>query len=183
MPERHIIRMESNLDLGPIVRAPASPAVRAVRRRLLLANMFVFYFALLSHITPPVCLAIFAAAQIAGANIWATAWMGMKMSTVPYVLPFLIVFAPSLLLIGTPQAIALNTVTSAIGFAFVISAIQGWALYKLHWVLRLLFLITGACFIWPILAVKSAGAVLAAAQMLAPPRSPAPTSGPPHVWA
>ena len=144
-----------------LVSVVGVPALTSQGVEPLVANMFVFYFALLSHITPPVCLAIFAGAQIAGANIWTTAWMGVKMSAVPYVLPFLVVFAPSLLLIGTPQAIAFNTATSAIGFVIVISAIQGWALYKLNWVSRILFLITGACFIWPVLAVKGAGAVLA----------------------
>jgi TRAP transporter 4TM/12TM fusion protein len=145
-----------------LVSVVGVPALTAQGVEPLVANMFVFYFALLSHITPPVCLAIFAGAQIAGANIWETAWMGVKMSAVPYVLPFLIVFAPSLLLIGTPQIIAFNTLTSAIGFALVISAVQGWALYRLGWAFRLVFLAAGVCFIWPVLAVKGAGAVLAA---------------------
>ena len=91
--------------------------------------------------------------------------MGVKMSAVAYVLPFLIVFAPSLLLIGTPQLIVLHTVTSAVGFAFIISAIQGWALYKLNWALRLAFLVTGGCFVWPGVTVNVAGVVLAAVLM------------------
>ncbi len=126
------------------------------------ANMFVFYFALLSHITPPVCLAIFAGAQIAGANIWETAFMGMKMSAVPYLLPFLIVFAPSLLLIGDPVTIAINTAATTVGFLFVISAIQGWALTPLNLLQRLLYAVTGACLIWPALPVKGIGIALAA---------------------
>jgi TRAP transporter 4TM/12TM fusion protein len=148
-----------------LVSVVGVPALTAQGVEPLVANMFVFYFALLSHITPPVCLAIFAGAQIAGANIWETAWMGVKMSAVPYVLPFLIVFAPSLLLLGTPQIIALNTLTSAIGFALVISAIQGWALYRLGWAFRLVFLAAGVCFVWPVLTVKGAGAVLAAVML------------------
>ncbi|MDX1513479.1 MAG: TRAP transporter large permease subunit, partial [Gammaproteobacteria bacterium] len=138
------------------------PALTAQGVEPLVANMFVFYFALLSHITPPVCLAIFAGAQIAGANIWETAWMGVKMSAVAYILPFLVVFAPSLLLIGTPYTIIFNTVTSVIGFALIISAIQGWALFRLNLLIRLTFLAAGVCFIWPALIVKGVGAVIAA---------------------
>ena len=126
------------------------------------ANMFVFYFALLSHITPPVCLAIFAGAQIAGANIWETAFMGMKMSVVPYLLPFLIIFAPSLLLLGDASTIALNTVTTTIGFLFLISAVQGWALTALNPFQRVLYGLAGAGLIWPVLPVKAAGLALAA---------------------
>jgi TRAP transporter 4TM/12TM fusion protein len=146
-----------------LVSVVGVPALTSQGVDPLVANMFVFYFALLSHITPPVCLAIFAGAQIAGANIWETAFVGMKMSAVPYVLPFLIVFTPSLLLIGTPQAIVLETATTAIGFLFVISGVQGWALYRLNWTERLVCFATGACFIWPILAVKGVGILFAAA--------------------
>jgi TRAP transporter 4TM/12TM fusion protein len=126
------------------------------------ANMFVFYFALLSHITPPVCLAIFAGAQIAGANIWETAFMGMKMSAVPYMLPFLIVFAPALLLIGDPMTIVFNTVAISIGFILVISAIQGWALAPLSLIPRILYAIAGSCLIWPSLVVRGAGLAMLA---------------------
>ena len=116
------------------------------------------------------CLAIFAGAQIAGANVWETAFVGVKMSAVPYVLPFLVVFAPSLLLTGSPHVIALDTFTTAIGFLLIISGIQGWALYRLSWTGQFLFFMAGACFIWPMLTVKGIGAVLAivllAAQLL-----------------
>ena len=124
------------------------------------ANMFVFYFALLSHITPPVCLAIFAGAQIAGANIWETAFVGVKMSAVPYLLPFLIVFAPSLLLIGDPASIVVDTAAITVGFMFVISAIQGWAMAPLNLLQRLLYVAIGACFIWPSLMIKGIGVSL-----------------------
>jgi len=145
-----------------LVSVVGVPALTSQGVDLFVANMFVFYFALLSHITPPVCLAIFAGAQIAGANIWETAFVGMKMSVVPYLLPFLIIFAPSLLLIGSPATIILNTITTTIGFLFLISAIQGWALTSLNAANRALYAAIGICLIWPSLPVKGAGIVLAA---------------------
>jgi len=128
----------------------------------LVANMFVFYFALLSHITPPVCLAIFAGAQVANANIWETAFVGMKMSAVPYLLPFLIIFTPSLLLFGTVETIALNAIAVAIGFGFIISGIQSWALYKLGLAERLVCFVVGGCFIWPAMEIKAVAVALGA---------------------
>jgi TRAP transporter 4TM/12TM fusion protein len=145
-----------------LVSVVGVPALTSQGVDLFVANMFVFYFALLSHITPPVCLAIFAGAQIAGANIWETAFVGMKMSVVPYLLPFLIIFAPSLLLIGDPVTIIVNTTATTIGFLFLISAIQGWALTPLNKFNRVLYAAVGICLVWPSLSVKSAGIVLAA---------------------
>ena len=144
-----------------LVSVVGVPALTAQGVDPFVANMFVFYFALLSHITPPVCLAIFAGAQVAGANIWETAFVGMKMSAVPYIMPFLIIFTPSLLLLDTPANIALDTVAVAIGFLFVISGVQGWALARLNMIERALFLLTGACLIWPVIIMKGAGVVLA----------------------
>jgi len=115
----------------------------------LVANMFVFYFALLSHITPPVCLAIFAAASIAGANVWETAFTGMKMGVVGYLLPFLVVLYPPLLIVGTPQEIVLSLATTAFGSLFMISSIQGWLFTSLNVFERVLALATGVAFLWP----------------------------------
>ena len=145
-----------------LVSVVGVPALTAQGVDPLVANMFVFYFALLSHITPPVCLAIFAGAQIASANVWETAFVGMKMSAVPYLLPFLIVFTPSLLLFGTAEVIALNALAIAIGFAFIISGVQGWALDRLGLVERLLCLLVGTSFMWPAMEVKAAALVLGA---------------------
>ena len=145
-----------------LVSVVGVPALTAQGVDPLVANMFVFYFALLSHITPPVCLAIFAGAQIASANVWETAFVGMKMSAVPYLLPFLIVFTPSLLLFGTAEVIALNALAVAIGFAFIISGVQGWALDRLGLVERLLCLLVGTSFMWPAMEVKAAALVLGA---------------------
>ena len=145
-----------------LVSVVGTPALTSQGIDPFVANMFVFYFALLSHITPPVCLAIFAGAQIANANIWETAFMGMKMSAVPYMLPFLVIFAPSLLLIGDQVTIVLSVVTVSVGFILVISAIQGWAFTQLSLITRILYAVAGTCLIWPTLTVKGAGVVLAA---------------------
>ena len=143
-----------------LVSVVGVPALTAQGIDPLVANIFVFYFALLSHITPPVCLAIFAGAQIAGANIWETAYMGVKMSAVPYLLPFLVVFVPPLLLIGSPQEIFLETTAAMFGLLMLIAAVQGWVFRAVSWPGRLLMCAAGVCLLWPEPVVKSVGLVL-----------------------
>ena len=122
--------------------------------------MFVFYFALLSHITPPVCLAIFAGAHIAGANIWETSLMGVKMGAVAYLLPFLIVYSPGLLLVGDAGQIVLSFASVAAGFAMLICGIQGWVRQRLALWQRGVLVAAGLALIWSDPTVKLAGLVL-----------------------
>ena len=144
-----------------LVSVVGVPALTSHGVDVFVANMFVFYFALLSHITPPVCLAIFAGAQVAGANIWETAFVGVKMAVVAYLLPFLIVAEPGLLLLETPLGIIIGTLGVAVGSLFLIAAIQGWVLTQMTWLERLLSAAAGGCIIWPDLSVQAIGVVLA----------------------
>ena len=148
-----------------LVSVVGVPALTAQGIDPLVANIFVFYFALLSHITPPVCLAIFAGAQIAGANIWETAYMGVKMSAVPYLLPFLVVFVPPLLLIGSPQEIFLETTAAMFGLLMLIAAVQGWVFRAVSWPGRVLMCAAGVCLLWPDPTVKGAGLILGVAMV------------------
>lgn len=136
------------------------PALTQLGVEPLVANMFVFYFALLSHITPPVCLAIFAGAHIAGANIWETSLTGVKMGTVAYLLPFLVVYSPALLLAGDAAAIATSFVSVAAGLAMLVCAIQGWLRQRLGLWPRSVLLAAGLALIWADPAVKIAGLAL-----------------------
>ena len=136
------------------------PALTQLGVEPLIANMFVFYFALLSHITPPVCLAIFAGAHIAGANIWETSLTGVKMGAVAYLLPFLVVYSPALLLAGDPAAIATSFASVAAGLAMLVCAIQGWLRRRLVLWQRGVLLAAGLALIWSDPTVKIAGLVL-----------------------
>ncbi len=62
----------------------------------LAAHLFLFYFGMLSLITPPDCLATYAAAAIAKSDFWKTGWTGMRLGIVAYVVPFVFVFHPAL---------------------------------------------------------------------------------------
>ena len=78
-----------------------APAVIEMGIPVLAAHLFIFYFGLLSMITPPVAVASFVAAGIADASMWKTSFTAMKLGIAAYLLPFLFVFNDSLLFKGT----------------------------------------------------------------------------------
>ena len=64
------------------------------------AHMFAFYFAILSAITPPVALAVYAASGLAKSDLWKTGWAAVKIGAAGFVVPFMFVYEPALLMIG-----------------------------------------------------------------------------------
>jgi TRAP transporter 4TM/12TM fusion protein len=92
------------------------------------AHMFAFYFAILSAITPPVALAIFAAAGLARAGIWESGLEAMRAAAPAYVVPFMFIYEPALLLIGDWSTILLAVPTAIVGVICLASGLQGWLL-------------------------------------------------------
>src|SRR5690606_9876507 len=89
------------------------------------AHMFIFYFGVLSFLTPPVAVSSYVAAGIANANMWQTSWSGMRLAAVAFLMPFIWAYDSALLLDGSWRAVATVccTTTSAV---FLIS--QGLAM-------------------------------------------------------
>ena len=79
------------------------------------AHLFVLYFAVLSAITPPVAMAVYAANGLSGASVMDTGWAAVKLGLTGYIIPFMFVFSPSLLLIGEPGIVAMAVVSSTVG--------------------------------------------------------------------
>src|SRR3546814_1357768 len=79
-----------------------APALARLGLPPIVAHMFIFYFGLVSAITPPVALAAYAAAGIAGTDANATAWEAIRFGFVKLLVPFAFVTMPGLLMIGTP---------------------------------------------------------------------------------
>jgi len=105
------------------------------------AHMFAFYFAILSAITPPVALAVFAAASLAKANMWDTGWAAMRIGAVGYIVPFMFVYEPALLMIGPWHVTALAFVSATIGVIALAASLHGYLLAVLSiWQRVLLFL-------------------------------------------
>ena len=92
------------------------------------AHMFAFYFAILSAITPPVALAVFAAAGLAKADLWESGWAAMKVGAAGFVVPFMFVYEPALLLIGDPWVSARAFVTAFVGCISLAAGLHGYFL-------------------------------------------------------
>ncbi|RNF40212.1 TRAP transporter permease [Planococcus salinus] len=121
-----------------IVQVPLTiPALIELGVAPLAAHMFIFYFAILSAITPPVALASFAAAGISGSEPMKTGVISMKLGLAAFIVPFMFVYGESLLLIGDASTIILSVITAAIGIWGIASAVEGWLLRHSLWYERL----------------------------------------------
>ena len=125
------------------------------------AHMFAFYFAVLSAITPPVALAVFAAAGIAKADLWASGWAAVKIGAAGFIVPFMIVYEPALLMIGTwPQVIG-AFVTASCGILMFAAGLHGFFLTKTRYWQQASLIVGGLLLIKPGLYTDLAGATLA----------------------
>jgi TRAP-type uncharacterized transport system fused permease subunit len=88
--------------------------------------MFAFYFAILSAITPPVALAVFAAAALAKADMWRSGLEAVRVAAPAYIVPFMFVYEPSLLMQGEWTAILGSAVTAAIGTTCLAAGLMGY---------------------------------------------------------
>ena len=92
------------------------------------AHMFAFYFAILSAITPPVALAVFAAAGLAKSDLWATGWAAVKIGAAGFIVPFMFVYEPALLMIGDWPTIIWRSVTACCGILLFAAGLHGYFL-------------------------------------------------------
>jgi TRAP transporter 4TM/12TM fusion protein len=92
------------------------------------AHMFAFYFAILSAITPPVALAVFAAAGLAKANLWATGWAAMRAAAPAYIVPFMFVYEPALLTLGAWTDTLHAAATATVGVMLLAAGLFGYLL-------------------------------------------------------
>jgi len=90
------------------------------------AHLFIFYLGMMSMVTPPIGIGAFFAATIAKASPMRTAWESMRFGWSAYIVPFLFVFSPALLLKGDPVDIAVAVVTAVIGVYAISAAFVGW---------------------------------------------------------
>ena len=115
----------------------------------LAAHLFLFYFGMLSLITPPDCLATYAAAAIARADFWKTGWTGMRLGIVAYLVPFVFVLHPALILHGAPADIVVTLVTSALGVILLSIGCVGYLFRRLGWGRRAAAIVAGLCLFAP----------------------------------
>ncbi|MCW5661560.1 MAG: TRAP transporter permease [Burkholderiaceae bacterium] len=126
------------------------------------AHMFAFYFAILSAITPPVALAVFAAAGLAKANMWASGWAAMRAAAPAYIVPFMFVYEPALLLIGDWTTSLHATISATFGVILLAAGSFGYLLRPATPWQRALLVVAALLLIKPGWATDLAGLALAA---------------------
>lgn len=130
---------------------------------ILVSHMFVFYFGIFANITPPVALAAFAGAGIAGADPMKTGWQSLKLALAGFIVPFMFVYNPNMLMIDTtgiavtaktfalPQwhIIAMVSITSIVGVIALSAAVEGYLKTHLNMIQRMIMAAGAFCLIVP----------------------------------
>jgi TRAP transporter 4TM/12TM fusion protein len=137
-----------------------APALTQLGVEPLAAHLFIFYFACISALTPPVALASFAAAAIARAPMWEVGLQSVRLSIAGYVIPYMFVYGPTLLLEGRWPEITWAFLSAAIGTLALAAAVQGWLLARLGLVSRGLLAAAALLLIKPGLLTDALGLAL-----------------------
>ena len=151
-----------------LLAALVAPAMVEVGVVPIAAHLYVMYFGMMSMITPPVAIAAYAAAGLAGADPMRTGFEACRFGWSAYVVPFLFVLSPTLLLIGPADAVALAIVTAVLGIWLVSIAMIGYFMRPMGAALRAVFGFSGLMALIPAGAFPGAaitdvvGAVLGA---------------------
>jgi len=138
----------------------AAPALTSMGIPPLLAHFFVFYFGVLSFLTPPVCLAAYAAASLAGANMIQTAFQSMRLGIAAYIVPFIFAYKPALLLMGTPFEVIEACGTAILGISFIAIGLEGFLFSPMNMLKRGIFILGGLILMVPGLIFDAIGLCL-----------------------
>ncbi len=145
-----------------IMTALLVPAIVKFGVLLPAAHMFAFYFAILSAITPPVALAVFAAAGIAKSELWATGLAAVRIAATSFIVPFMFVYEPALLMIGDWPTIIWASSTATVGIIIFAAGLHGYFLiHSAYWQSALL-VVAGLLLIDPHFVTDVIGAIIAA---------------------
>lgn len=152
----------SSLPCYIMVSVMLAPAVIKLGVLPIAAHLFVFWWSLLSWVTPPVAIAVYIACSIAGpeAGLWRTGLQAVKLSMVAFVLPFMFCYNPELLLIGKSGGIAITIVTAFLGVILLAGALENYLWLKTNPLQRLLLLVGGLLLILPIHSFVIPGIVI-----------------------
>ena len=145
-----------------VLAALGAPALVQLGVPLLAAHLFIFYFGCISNVTPPVSLAAFAAAGISGSPALKTAVSAALLAGAGFLVPFMFVYGPELLLIGNPVEIMLAFVTGLLGVIALASAGMGYARRPLRVWERVIALGAALLLVYPGLPTDAFGLLLLA---------------------
>ena len=109
-----------------VAASVVAPGLQQLGLPPLVAHFFVFYYSVISAITPPVALAAYAGAAIAGSRAMPTSVTAFKLGLAAFIVPFMFVYSPGLLMEGSWGEIAHNALTATAGVYLLAGSVQGW---------------------------------------------------------
>jgi TRAP transporter 4TM/12TM fusion protein len=139
----------------------AAPALLMLGVAALPAHLFVFYFGIIADLTPPVALAAYAGAAIARANPFKTGVTATRLAVGAFILPYIFVANPQLLLIGaTPLGIVQASLTAVVGMTAIGAGLAGFLVTRAHWIERIFLVAAGLLLVDPGLVTDIIGIVV-----------------------
>ncbi|QEK11343.1 TRAP transporter permease [Crassaminicella thermophila] len=144
-----------------ITATMAAPALAKMGIPHQVSHMFVFYFGMLANLTPPVALAAFAGAGIAGGNPAKTGFQAVKLALAGFIVPYIFVYSPALLLINTTAiGIIIAAITAVIGVIALGVAAEGYLFTKVNVIYRIAMLVSAILLMKPGMTSDIIGIVL-----------------------
>jgi TRAP transporter 4TM/12TM fusion protein len=140
MPTTPAYIMQAALLIPAIIKLGVTPMA---------AHMFAFYFSCLSAVTPPVALAVYAAASIGGASLWGAGIQAVKFAAAGFIVPYFFVYSPALLFDGSWLEILRVVCTGTVGVIALAAGLEGYLLRPARWFERLLFVAAAFLLIDP----------------------------------
>jgi TRAP transporter 4TM/12TM fusion protein len=143
-----------------VLASLAAPVLIRLGVPVLAAHLFIFYFGCVSTITPPVALSSYAGAGLAGADATKVGNTAFKFGLVAYIVPYMVVYGPSLLMQGGPVKILMSVATACLGVIAFTSGLQGYLRRECLWWERIFLLAAGLCLLFPGLRTDLSGVLV-----------------------
>lgn len=140
-----------------VASAVMAPALIKLGVAPIAAHFFIFYYSIFAGITPPVCGTVFIGATIAGANWLKTAWVAMRVSLGAYIVPFMFLVSPALLLVGATAEIVHCTITAAFGVFAMSAGGMGYLITRASVIERLILFVGGLLMVEPNVVTDTIG--------------------------
>jgi TRAP transporter 4TM/12TM fusion protein len=125
------------------------PALIKLGVPIIAAHLFVFYFAIISAITPPVAMAVYAAAGISGSNLWRTGLQAVRIGATGFIIPYMFVYGPSLLMIGSIWTILTTLLSASLGVMALSAGLMGWFIKETSLIERGMLIVGAVLLIKP----------------------------------
>ncbi|WP_046078466.1 TRAP transporter permease [Halomonas sp. HG01] len=149
-----------------VAASVVAPGLIEIGIQPLVAHFFVFYFAVVSAITPPVALASYAAAGISGDNAMGTSVASFKIGLAAFIVPFMFFYSPAMLMEGSWLQILRVGVTATLGIVLLSATVQSWFFGPVKQWQRLVMLVGALCMIYGGIVTDVAGLAIGAALLL-----------------